>query len=84
MELPFDKCNLGMQELTEDSHRIVTVFPYLLDKGHQPSKIAILTPRVVLKEIQGDANDTHTKERLMDLEGLEEKWEVARRQSQRY
>ena len=63
---------------------IFTIFPYLLDKGHQPNKITIPTLRVVLEEIQGDANDTYTKERLMDLEGLEEKWEVARRQSQRY
>ena len=36
-------------------------------------ELTILTPRVMLEEIQGNANDTHTKERLVDLEGLEEK-----------
>ena len=32
-----------------------------------------------MEEILGDSDDTHTKERVMDLEGLEE-----RSQSQRY
>ena len=49
-----------------------------------PVELAIPTPRVVLKEIQGEANDTQAKERLVDLEGLEKKQEVARKQSQRY
>ena len=49
-----------------------------------PVELAIPTPRVVLEEIQGGANDTHAKERMVDLEGLEKKREVARRQSQRY
>ena len=49
-----------------------------------PVELTIPTPRVVLEEIQGDANDMHAKERQVDLEGLEEKREVARRQSQRY
>ena len=47
-------------------------------------ELTIPTPWVVVEEIQGDANDTHAKERLVDLEGLEEKREVAKRQSQRY
>jgi len=32
----------------------------------------------------GDSDDTHAKKRVVDLEGLEEKRELARRQSQRY
>ena len=36
-------------------------------------ELTVSTPRVMLEEIQGDANDTHAKERLVNLEGLEEK-----------
>jgi len=36
-------------------------------------ELTIPTSRVVLEEIQGDADDTHTKGRLVELEGLEEK-----------
>ena len=49
-----------------------------------PVDLAVPTPRVVLKEIQGDADYTRTKGRLVDLEELEEKREVARRRSERY
>ena len=37
-----------------------------------------------MEEILGDANNTHAKERLVDLEGLEEKVDIVKRQSQRY
>lgn len=37
-----------------------------------------------MEEILGDSNDTHAKERVVDLEGLEERKELARSQSQRY
>lgn len=37
VELPFDKCTLGMQELPRDNHKIFTVFPCFWDRGHQPS-----------------------------------------------
>ena len=36
-------------------------------------ELTVSTPRVMLEEIQGDANDTHAKGRLVNLEGLEEK-----------
>lgn len=32
------------------------------------TELTVPTPSVVLEKIQGDANDTHTKERLVDME----------------
>ena len=61
--------------------------PFFLVYGTEvinPIKLIIPTPRVVLEEIQRDANDTHAKERLINLEELEEKQEVTRRRSQMY
>ena len=83
MEFPPDKCTLGLQGLLEDSYRIFTILPYLWDRGHQPNR-TVRTPRVVLEEIEGYADDTQSKGRLVDLEGLKEKQEVATRRSQRY
>ena len=49
-----------------------------------PVELAIPTPRVVLEEVLGDLNDAHAKERMVNLEGLEERRELAKRQSQMY
>ncbi|XP_075654934.1 uncharacterized protein LOC142625117 [Castanea sativa] len=49
-----------------------------------PVELVIPTPRVVLKENQGDTEDTSNEKRLADLEGVEEERELARRRSQRY
>ena len=49
-----------------------------------PVELVILTPRVVLEEIQEGIDGINSKRRLANLEGLEEKQEVARRRSQRY
>lgn len=47
-------------------------------------ELTVPTLRVVLEEIQEDKDEKHAEGRLADLEGLEEKHEVARRRSQRY
>lgn len=36
-------------------------------------ELTVFTPKVELKDIQGDTDDTHAKGRLVDLEGIEEK-----------
>ena len=43
-----------------------------------PVELAIPTPRVVLEEVLGDLNDAHAKERMVNLEGLEERRELAK------
>ena len=53
-------------------------------KAVSPIKLAILAPRIVLEEILEDSDDTNAKEKVVDLEGLEERRELARGQSQRY
>ena len=47
-------------------------------------ELVVLTTRVVLEENQEDTEDTNNERRLVDLEGLEEEREVARRRSLRY
>ena len=49
-----------------------------------PVELIIPMPRVVLEEIQEGTDGTHDMGRLADLEGLEEKREMARKRSQRY
>ena len=49
-----------------------------------PVELVIPTPRVVLEENQEDIEDTNNKRRLVDLEGVEEERELARRRSHRY
>ena len=49
-----------------------------------PVELTVPTLRVVLEEIPKDLDDKHAEGRMVDLEGLEEKCEVARRRSQRY
>jgi len=48
------------------------------------TELVIPTPRVVLEENQEGTDDTNNERRLVDLDGLEEEREVARRRSQRY
>ena len=47
-------------------------------------ELVIPTPKVVLEEIQEGIDDTNNEGRLVDLEGLKEEREVARRRSQKY
>ena len=49
-----------------------------------PVELVVLTPRVVLEEIQEDTKDTNNERRLVDLEGVEEERELAKIRSQRY
>ena len=49
-----------------------------------PVELVVLTPRVVLEESQEDTVDTNNERRLVDLEGVEEERELAKRRSQRY
>ena len=44
-------------------------------------ELVVPTPRVVLEENQEGTEDTNNERRLVDLEGLEEEREVARRKS---
>ena len=70
------------------SLKIATRFsPFSLIYGTEtisPVELVILTPRVVLEEIQEGTDDTNNERRLVDLEGLEEEREVTKRRSQRY
>ena len=47
-------------------------------------ELVVLTPRIVLEENQEDTEDTNNERRIVDLEGVEEERELARRRSQRY
>ena len=49
-----------------------------------PVELVVLTPRVILEENEEDTEDTNNQRRLVDLEGLDEEREVARRRSLRY
>ena len=49
-----------------------------------PVELVVLTPRVVLEESQEDTEDMNNERRLVDLEGVEEERELAKRRSQRY
>ena len=46
-----------------------------------PVELVVPTPRVVLEENEENTDDTNNERRLVDLEGLEEEREVARRRS---
>ena len=50
-------------------------------KAISPVELVVPTPRVILEESQ---EDTNNERRIVDLEGVEEERELARRRSQRY
>ena len=47
-------------------------------------ELVIPTPRVVLEESQEENKDANNEKRLVDLEGVEEERELAKKRSQRY
>ena len=49
-----------------------------------PVELVIPTPRVVLEESQEESENTNNARRLVDLEGVEEERELAKKRSQRY
>ena len=49
-----------------------------------PVELVVPTPRVVLEESQEDTKDINNEKRLVDLKGVEEERELAKRRSQRY
>ena len=49
-----------------------------------PVELVTPTPRVVLEENQGESEDASNEKRLVDLEGVEEERELAKKRSQRY
>ena len=49
-----------------------------------PVELVIPTPRVVLEESQEENENTNNERRMVDLEGIEEERELAKKRSQRY
>ena len=49
-----------------------------------PMELVVPTPRVVLEESQEETEYTNNERRLVDLEGVEEERELAKKRSQRY
>ena len=47
-------------------------------------ELVVPTPRVVLEESQEETEDTNNERRLVDLEGVEEERELAKKRSQKY
>ncbi|XP_075644991.1 uncharacterized protein LOC142615955 [Castanea sativa] len=78
----------GNGQACRSSLKLATGFsPFFLVYGKKaisPVELVIPTLRVVLEEIQEGTDDTNNERRLVDLEGLEEEREVAKRRSQRY
>ena len=47
-------------------------------------ELVIPTPRVILEESQEESENINNERRLVDLEGIEEERELAKKRSQRY